>query len=279
MQTLQTEDTQRMYNIKSLLIDIVSKNRVGHLPSSLSSLEILYTLYSKITNINKENLKSINRDRVIISKEHCKMGQICVLAELGLLDKNLVYEWLQDGGAFGHDIFCGVGSPKASAIDVSFGSLGQGIGVGIGLALANPNNNIYVIVGDGELQEGSCWEAFMFIGQHQIKNITVIIDRNNIQAAGGYTKDVIDTSSNLPEQIGSFHLDVIECDGHNIEELGKAFRQETTKPKCIVAHTIKGKECQFVLATKDFGYFHGAAFMEEELKETQEAINNEYTIK
>ena len=94
-----------------------------------------------------------------------------------------------------------------------------------------------------------------------------------------YTKDVIDTSSNLPEQIGSFHLDVIECDGHNIEELEKAFRQETTKPKCIVAHTIKGKECQFVLATKDFGYFHGAAFTEEELKETQEAINNEYAIK
>ncbi len=279
MQTLQIEDMQKMHNIKTLLIDIVSKNRVGHLPSSLSSLEILYTLYSKVANINPGNLKSLERDRVIISKEHCKMAQICVLSELGLLKKDLVYEWLQDGGALGHDIFCGVGTPEASAIDVSFGSLGQGIGVGIGLALANPNNNIYVIVGDGELQEGSCWEAFMFIGQHQIKNITVIVDRNNIQAAGGYTKDVIDTSSHLRQQIGSFHLDIIECDGHNIEELEQAFRLETTKPKCIIARTIKGKECQFVLSEKGFGYFHGAAFTEDELKKTQEAINNEYAIK
>lgn len=266
-------DKEIINSLKRKIVKIAQKNKVGHVPSCFSSLEILYVLYTRILNVTKQNINSVNRDKVIISKEHCKLALINVLAYLDLIPKDSIESWLTNGAPLGHDIFKEVSSENFGAIDASFGSLGQGIGVGIGMAIANSKNNIYVIVGDGELQEGSCWEAFMYIGHHKIKNITVIIDRNNIQG-GDYTKNIIDTSSRCVEQIASFNFDVIECNGHNIDELEKSFRQETQKPKCVVANTIKGKECLFVAEENNVAYLHNHLYTDVQFAKILEAIHD-----
>lgn len=265
MEITNISEKQNINKIKRQIVNLARKNGVGHVPSCFSCLEILYTLYSSIVNINVENKASLKRDKVIISKEHCKPALLFVLSHFGLIEETYIDKWSYNGGVVGHDIFSEVSSPKLSAIDVSYGSLGQGIGVGTGLAIANSDNNIYVIVGDGELQEGSCWEGFMYIAQHKLKNITIIIDRNYIQG-GDLTKNIIDSSSNCVEQISSFGLDVMECNGHSIEELVKVFKVKTEKPKCIVANTIKGKECLFIAETKGYSYLHNHRYTDEEFE-------------
>mgnify|MGYP002624370103 CR=1 FL=1 len=270
------EETSVITNLKKRIAEIASKNTIGHLPSSYSCLDILYVLYSKIMNINPANKNSIKRDKVIISKEHCKMAQLAILEHLGLIDKSVVDEWQLNGGIVGHDMFKEVDTTggKLAALDCAYGSLGQGIGLGTGLAMANPENNVYVIVGDGELQEGSCWEALMYIGHNNIKNIITIIDRNNIQG-GDYTKNIIDTSSNCVEQISSFGFEVFEVDGHNHEAMEEVFKLETDKPKAVVANTIKGKEFDYVRQGKGFLYFHSTPWEKEDFKIGMEVLENE----
>ena len=267
-------DKQHIKNIKTNIIKTAMNHKVYHITSSFSSVELLYTLYAKIANITKENSNDTHRDKVIISKEHCRLAQIFVLSELGLLSQEIASTFNQYNSKVGHDIFKEIGSPDISAVDIAFGSLGQGLGMGIGLALANPNNNIYVIVGDGELQEGSCWEALMYIGHNKLKNITIIVDRNYMQIAG-YTKNIIDTSSCIKEQIQKFHFETVECDGHNIEDIERALKVKTDNPKCIIANTIKGKEARFILESKSFTYFHSGNFSDDELNKISQEIINE----
>ncbi len=267
-----SNDKEMVTKIKRTLIDISRTNKVGHVASSLSSVEILYTIYSKIANITPDNLSDPERDRVLISKEHCRMGHIAVLTELGLLDRAVAYEWGVWGKRIGHDIFNLIGGKEIAAIDISFGTLGNSLGIGAGMAIASGGAHIYVIAGDGEMQEGSCWEALMFIGYHRLKNITIIIDRNYTQI-GGYTKDIIDSSSNLEEQIKSFGFDILVCNGHSVDELEQAFKTKTERPKCIIADTIKGKECRFVIEEKGYPYFHGFPYTESDYEKILEEIN------
>lgn len=275
MQKLVTcPDKLHIKNIKNNIINTALTAKVLHITSSFSSIEILYTLYAKITNITPANSHKIERDRVVISKEHCRLAQIFVLSELGLLSDKIAKTFNQSGSKVGHDIFKEIGNDDISAVDIAFGSLGQGLGIGIGLALANPNNNIYVIVGDGELQEGSCWEALMYIGHNKIKNITIVIDRNYMQIAG-YTKDIIDTSSCIKEQIEKFHFETFECNGHDVNDLERVFKIQTRRPKCIIANTIKGKEARFILENNSFTYFHSGNFSKEEFKKIQQEISHE----
>ena len=260
---MNKEDELLISETKKLIIKTATECLSNHIPSSLSCLEILYTLYTRVANINLENAKDLIRDRVILSKEHARLGQVCLLTNLGLLPKDINKEWQQNGGRVGHDMFNGLGIDEISTIDVSSSSLGQGLGLGIGYAIAAPKNNIYVVVGDGELQEGSCWEAIMFISQHQIPNLTIIVDRNYLQISD-YTKNVIDTSSTLKKRMESFDFDVLECDGHNIDELEKCFKTKTKKPKCVIANTIKGKEVDFLMQEKGCDYIHGWIYTQEE---------------
>lgn len=220
MHAMQTKS--KIKDLKRQIANIARKHKIGHVPSCYSCLNILYILYSKIVNIKQDNIKSIDRDKVILSKEHCKLGLLCVLEEFGLIPTGAAEEWFYDGSSVGHDIFNEVADERYAAVDASYGSLGQGLGLGAGMALADKNNKVYVIIGDGELQEGSCWEAFMFIGHNNLKNVIPIIDRNWIQG-GDYTKNIIDSSSNCIAQIASFGLDVIEVDGHNNDAIEKHY--------------------------------------------------------
>lgn len=270
---LKIRDTERIKNIKKKFFTTAYKNHIGHLPSALSCLEILYVLYNKISNITKDNVAAQNRDRIILSKEHARFAQVCVLNEMGLLDDDVVETYLQDGAIAGHDMYNVVGSPKIASVDIASGSLGHGLGVGIGLAIANPNN-MYVIVGDGELQEGSCWESIMFIGHHKLKNLTLIIDRNN-QQIDNLTKNIINSSKFAPEAIKAFNFDVIECNGHNVDELTNAFRLQTEKPKCIIANTIKGKEIHNCIEKYGYAVYHWFGLKEEEYRRAIKEVEND----
>lgn len=267
-------DFYRIKKIKKFFLDNAYKNNIGHLPSSLSCLEILYVLHNKIANITKENITDKIRDRVIMSKEHGRYGQLCVLVENGLLDESVMSTFMKDGGYCGHDIYNWVGNEKIAALDISSGALGHGLGVGVGLALTAPQNNIYVIVGDGELQEGSCWEALMFIGHNKINNLTVIIDKNFTQI-DNLTEQIIHTSEFAADAISSFKFDVLKCDGHNIEQLENVFKQKTQLPKCIIANTIKGKELLF--KQKEVGYTlsHYEPLSAEEYKKAVKEFEND----
>ena len=259
----QTKENHDIVSLKQHIVTIARKHKLGHIPSCFSCLDIMYVLFSKIANITKNNINETLRDKVIISKEHCKMGLLCVLEKFGLIPKGAADEWFFDGSAVGHDIFKEVSDERYAAVDVAYGSLGMGLGLAAGMALADKNHTIYVIVGDGELQEGSCWEALMFIGHNKIKNVVPIIDRNWIQG-GNYTKDTIDSSSHAVEQIASFGFDVIEIDGHDHQKIEEALKQKTNNPKAIVANTIKGKECLFVAKEHGYAYLHNHAYTKEE---------------
>lgn len=258
--------------IKKLIIDTVKPSNAGHITSSFSAVGILYALY-KHANITVLNAADKIRDRIIISKEHCRLAQVAVLGYLGLIDKELLKNYCIDGENLGHDIY-NFTNPKFSALDIASGSLGHGLGVGAGLALANPKYNIYVLCGDGEFQEGSMWEALIFIKQHNLKNLTVIVDRNYMQI-DNYTKEILDTSSHLKEQFSSFGFDVLECDGHDVNAIDNVLKAATQNPKCIIANTIKGKGIEFLLPERGFAMFHHSGLDEEGFRRVYEAVENE----
>lgn len=266
-------DAERIKKIKKMFLNQAYKLNIGHLPSAFSAMEILYVLYNKIANITKDNMTDLVRDRVIISKEHCRFAQVAVLYEKGLLDDDVWNTYMQDGGYAGHDLYNLVSGQKLAAIDVASGSLGHGLGVGTGLALGCPKNHVYVLVGDGELQEGSCWDALMFIGYRQIKNITVIVDRNN-QQIDDKTQKIINSSDIAPDAIKILGFDVLECDGHSVEELEKALNTKTTKPKCLIANTIKGRELMPMLDKYGFALFHWVRLDEEDFKHALLEVEN-----
>lgn len=258
--------------IKELIIDTVKNSNAGHITSSYSCTEILYTLY-KFANINKENVADDNRDRIIISKEHCRLAQCCILAYLNLLDKNLLKEFCNTGGNLGHDMY-NIVNPKISAVDYASGSLGHGLSVGAGLAFGDKKHHVYVLVGDGELQEGSIYEALLFISQHNIKNITIIVDKNNMQI-DNWTKEIIDTSSKIKDLMFALKFEVVCCNGHDVNEIEQALQIKTERPKCIIAETIKGKGIEFLLKDFSFAKFHHSSLTNIEFEKVYEAIRNE----
>jgi len=266
-------DLERIKQIKKSVLMTAFHAKVGHIPSSFSCLEILYVLYNKIAHIRKDNAADLDRDRVVISKEHARLGQVCVLADAGLLDKKLLEHFMaNEDAALGHDLYNVVRAENKdlAAVDVASGALGHGLSVGVGLAWDNPHH-VFVVVGDAELQEGTNWEAIMFAGFHQMKNLTIIVDENS-QQIDEYTPHILDISSNLKKKFEVFGFEVLECDGHDVQALEKCLKVQTDKPKALIAKTIKGKECLFWREEVGFGYFHAGPMNEDQLRKTMEKI-------
>ena len=229
-------------------------SHASHIGSALSVVDLLYVIYTRIADINKDNLYDINRDKVILSKGHASIALYTTLAELGLIEKEYLNKYYIDDGILpGH-----LDKDSCPGIDCSAGSLGHGLPVGIGMAIANPNKKVFVLMGDGETQEGSVWESIIFAGKHCLPNLTIIIDNNNLQGFG--TSDEVADYSKLSETLNNFGLDCVEIDGHNIEQIETELSRKTTKTRAIVAHTIKGK---------------GVSFMENELKWHYKSPNDE----
>lgn len=215
---------------------------LGHLASCYSCLEILYVLYRKnILNYTKGNMDSRERNRLILSKGHAGLALYWVMIEAGLLQREEIATFLQPGSHVGGEPCMG----DLPGIEATTGSLGHGLSMGVGMAMAQKIDGLdartYVIIGDGECEEGSIWEAAMSAPAFSLDNLTVILDCNKIQKMTTVEETIRHT--NWREKWESFGWLVKEADGHNITALEEVLRMrnETGKPLLLIAHTVKGK--------------------------------------
>ena len=219
----------------------------GHPGGSLSLCEILTVLYYRVLHVDSANPTNPDRDRMILSKGHGAPALYAVLAGKGYFPREELSTLRQTGSKLqGHPVM-----HKLPGIEITAGSLGMGISVGLGTVLAARHSGrtyrSYVIVGDGELNEGQNWEALLTASKYKADEMCIIVDYNKIQL-DGHSDDILPLGS-LRAKFESFDCHVLECDGHNIDELSKAFhtaQDQKGQPTVILAHTIKGKGVSFM---------------------------------
>ncbi len=223
---------------KTALDMALSSGKEGcHIGGGFSCIEIFAVLYGKILNINAQDPLNENRDRFIPSKTHCILPHFASLMHRGFISAQEINSFHENGGLL-------AGHPENPQIGLEFsgGSLGMGLSLGIGMALAAKKKKLsyktYVLLGDGECNEGSVWEAFMAAAQFKLDNLVAIIDYNNMQFDGN--NDNVMSISPIEKKLEAFGWEVISCSGHNINELLHALKKEPhNKPLAIIAHTIK----------------------------------------
>ena len=248
--------------IRKDIITEVYNAKSGHPGGSLSIADIMTVLYFDELNIDEKNPRWEDRDRLVLSKGHCAPALYAALAERGYFEKEkLVSLRKLDSNLQGHPNMNDV-----PGVDMSTGSLGQGLSAANGMAISakldNKNYRVYCILGDGEIQEGQVWEAAMSSNKFKLDNLCIIVDNNNLQI-DGTTEEVMDLKP-IDEKFKSFGFNVIIIDGHNYEEIKSAFKQarETKgKPTCIIAKTVKGKGVSFM---ENQAGWHGKAPNEEQ---------------
>ena len=243
-------------NIRKNIVKMVTNAKSGHPGGSLSAADILTVLYFEFMDINRENANSIDRDRFVLSKGHASPALYAVLKEKGIIDDDLLSFRVLGSRLQGHPDM-----KRVEGVDMSTGSLGQGISVAVGMAIANKLDNnehrIYAMLGDGECQEGEVWEASMAAAHYKLDNLCAILDFNGLQIDG----DIRDVMSPLPfdEKFKAFGWHVIEIDGHNFDEIRNALNEAKTvkgKPTMIIAHTVKGKGVSYM---ENAANWHGVA--------------------
>ena len=212
------KDMQKTANeLRLTILDMVHKAGSGHTGGSLSCCEILTVLYDEVMNINPSEPKWEDRDRFILSKGHAAPALYATLARKGYFDPQELGTLRQMGSCLqGHPCMF-----KLPGVEMSTGSLGMGISVGVGMALSarllGKSYKVYVLCGDGEMQEGQNWEALMSISKWDLGNLVVIIDRNGVQLDG--TEQQVMPLGDLAQKISAFGLETIRCDGHDTKEL------------------------------------------------------------
>lgn len=228
-------------NLRYNILKLAILNNGGHLGAALSLVEVMTVIYFKISKINKKNFKKIDRDRIIFSKGHGCLVLYSILNETGLISKKILETFCKKKSILG-------GHPEhyIPGVEASTGSLGHGLPISVGLALSakvkKQRFKTIVIVGDGELNEGSNWEAMMMASKHKLNNLILVIDYNKIQSYG-FTKDILDLEP-LKDKLKSFGFYTQEVDGHNLQQIEKKFKncqKNKNKPSAIICHTIKGK--------------------------------------
>lgn len=244
---------ERHKKIRKDIIAMSHNSNSAHLGSSLSCVELMDAMV-RTSNISPENAGQENQEVIIISKGHSAMAYYVVLSHNDLLDKKHIENYLQDESHLWGHIST---TPVAPVIDYSSGSLGHGLGIACGHALGYKLNNIdkkvYVLLSDGECNEGSIWEAILFAQHHKLDNIVVIIDYNKIQSIGN-CDDVMNPEPIL-DKWKSFNWNTIEIDGHDYSAVENALSKTTKgKPTVILAHTIKGKGIERIENTVESHY-------------------------
>ena len=249
-------------NIRKDIIELVYNAGSGHPGGSLSIADIITVLYFNELNINPQEPNWDTRDRFILSKGHCAPALYSALAEKEFFNKEELKNFRKVNGILqGHPDMT-----KIPGVDMSTGSLGQGLSMANGIAICGKmdkkNYRVYTLLGDGEIEEGQVWEAAMAASKYKLDNLCVIIDNNNLQI-DGTIEDVMD-SNPINEKFKKFGFEVICIDGNDIKEILWAFQMAKTiknKPTCIVAKTIKGKGVSFM---EDKVEWHGKAPNEEQ---------------
>jgi transketolase len=251
MEVSKTEQINKIKNFalemrkKILEMAVSAGSSSAHFGGALSITEIVSTLFVHQMKIDKTNPNWEERDRFILSKGHACLAYYAALSEIGYISsKELQTFGKNDTNLLGHPVI-----NKDLGIDFSNGSLGMGLSLGIGVAISSKkkkkNFNVYVIIGDGECNEGSVWEGAMAAPNFKLNNLYVIIDKNNFQQTGS-NKEIMSVE-NLIDKWSSFGWHTVELDGHNIQELCNFFdsSKKIDKPKAVIANTVKGKGFSF----------------------------------
>lgn len=262
MNTMQLKNLCR--EIRKDIVKMIYKAGSGHPGGSLSCVELITAVYFTQMKVDPKAPKDPERDRFVLSKGHCAPAYYAVLAHKGFFPTEELFSLRKLHSSLqGHP-----DSKKTCGVDVATGSLGQGVSLAVGMALAakhmNKEYKTYVVTGDGELQEGQVWEAFMSAAHYKLDNLTILIDWNGLQIDG--SNDEVMSLGDLHMKLCAFGLDVIEVDnGNDIEKVVCALDRPVTKgkPKCILAHTTKGKGVSFM--ENQVGW-HGKAPNREQLE-------------
>ncbi|HIH09834.1 MAG TPA: transketolase [Candidatus Diapherotrites archaeon] len=273
MATIGKDEVKRLrkiaYDLRKDILEMTTIAGSGHPTTSFSCIDIMAALYFKLMKHDPKNPQWADRDRFIMSKGHGAPALYACLAKAGYFDRGELKHLRQINSMLqGHP-----DRTKTPGVEISTGSLGMGLSVANGMAYAarldRKDHHMYVLFGDGELQEGQCWEAIMATPFFGFNNVTVIVDRNNLQNDGwvDQTKDV----EPVDKKFEAFGWKVIKINGHRFEEivpaLGKA--RVSGKPVCIVAKTIKGKGVKFIENTPDM---HGKALTNEQYIEALKVL-------
>ena len=243
--------------IRRTALEAINAAQSGHVGGSFSVADILTVLYFEKMNIDPKNPKDPDRDRFVLSKGHCTPTMYATLALKGYFPVEDLKTFRNvDSYLSGH-----VEMTKVPGVDMSAGSLGQGLSAAIGMALAGKvdkkDYRVYAALGDGEIQEGQIWEAAMAAGNYGLDNLTVFVDNNNLQIDG--TIEEVMSPYPIDEKFAAFGFHVINIDGHNFDEIEEALAQAKTvkgKPTAIIAKTVKGKGISFM---ENNAAWHGAA--------------------
>jgi transketolase len=241
--------------MRRTVLEMAYAGSTVHIACAFSIIEILTVLYRSHLIYPGNDPGAEGRDFLILSKGHGVMAQYACMRELGWLDDTHVNGYFSDGSELK-----GLSDSRVPGLEVTSGSLGHGFSVGVGIALGlqrkGSEQKVYAVLGDGELNEGPIWEGSLFAAHHQLDNLMVIIDKNGYQAMG--TTDEVLTLGDLSAKFASFGFDTAEVDGHDEDALHGAIRhlwaKRTSRPKVLIAHTVKGKGVPFMEADNRWHY-------------------------
>ena len=250
--------------VRKGIVTSVHSAKAGHPGGSLSASDLFTYLYFEELNVDPKDPKKADRDRFVLSKGHTAPGLYAALAEKGFFPKEDLITLRHTGSYLqGHpDMKCIPG------VDMSSGSLGQGVSAAVGMAIAakisGDDYRVYTLLGDGEIQEGQVWEAAMLASHHKLDNLLVIVDNNNLQIDGEITK--VNSPYPIDKKFEAFNFHVINIDGNDFDQIDAAFKEAKSvkgRPTVIIAKTVKGKGVSFM---ENQAGWHGKAPNDEEFK-------------
>lgn len=262
---------ERSKYLRRLSVRALDMGERGHIGSTMSLIEILRVLYDDILRHRPEDPTWVDRDRMILSKGHGCIAQYVVLADKGYFPVETLDTFCRrDSILGGHPE-----SNKIPGVEASTGALGHGLSIGVGMALAariqKRDSRVFVVMGDGEINEGSVWEAAMAAGKHKLSSLTALVDYNKIQSAGP-TREIQDLEP-LVDKWRAFNFATVEVDGHDVGALRQVLSRtplERDKPTAIICHTVKGKGIPF--AEHDPTWHHKAKVASETIAKMYEAL-------
>ncbi|MFO1157389.1 MAG: transketolase [Reyranellaceae bacterium] len=264
---------ERSRHLRRLIFRAIEKGGRGHIGPALSLVEIIRVLYDDFVRHDPANPRWNQRDRFILSKGHGCLALYAVLADRGFFPVEALDRFCR------FDSFLG-GHPETvvPGVEACTGALGHGLSIGLGMALAarmsGRDSRVYVLMGDGEINEGSVWEAAACADKHHLANLTAIIDYNKIQSAGSVFD--IQSMEPLTDKWASFGFRVFECNGHSVDELRQVFRAAAAsprdRPRAVICHTVKGKGIP--VAENNAGWHHKTELSESDLRAIRGALGD-----